>query len=83
MDEVDYQKIKKVEFLCRQAAVSFDLCFCEPDGTYYYVINSPAKEEQWIGRSRPFNTATDNVIEWLISLLTDEARKELVSKGKI
>jgi len=56
MDEVDYQRIREVEFLCRQTAVCFELNFSEPDGTYYYVINSPAKEEGWLGRSRSFNT---------------------------
>ncbi len=80
---INYQKIAKVEFLCRQNAVGFDLCFCESDGTYYYSINSPAPEEQWMGKNVSFDPATENVIEWLISILSDEAREELIIRGEI
>lgn len=69
--KTDYNILEKVRKLCYETSVSFELNYCGSDNTFYFVINSVFKKDEWIGKNYHFELACECVIEKL-----EEIQKE-------
>jgi len=66
---IDFSQLNKVYDAAQKAGVSFDLVYVEPDNSWYFVINSAASSDRWIGKNNSFEIACECVLEWLNQLI--------------
>jgi hypothetical protein len=54
-----------VQQKCLAKGVGFTLVYSEPQDAFYFVINSAAPGERYVGRTASLQLATERVLEWL------------------
>lgn len=58
-----FDKISNILELCKKNGAGFELHYCESDYTWYFVIDSPAPDESYIGKNRRlFDDAVEDAI---------------------
>ena len=65
---MNWESLEECLKLAKCAGVSFSLHYEEPADSWYGEVSSAAKNENWIGKSRSFDTAIADLIEFLDSL---------------
>ena len=64
-----WNKLQEVYDKARLAGVSFSVRYAESDNSWSFVISSPAPAENFVSKSRPFETAIEAALGWLNGLL--------------
>jgi hypothetical protein len=62
---MQWDRIFDVYKKSRMSGVSFSLVYEEACDTWYFTIDSPAPSERYVGKSRSYMGAVDDVLAWL------------------
>lgn len=67
-EKIDWFKLEKIYQLCRECSVSFSLNYEEGSDEFNIEINSSSKKENFISKSRSFDTVIEIGTDWLNSI---------------
>lgn len=71
-----FKDMNEVHWLCSMMQVGYNLVFCESEGSWYWMINSAAKGEEFIGKNYSLSSATACVLEHLFKIGKDYLCRE-------
>lgn len=68
----DFGLLNEVHKRCKELSVSWSMQYGEGEDNFYFIISSPAKEENYMTKDMDYKYALDSVIEFLKALKGDE-----------
>jgi len=62
---VRWDRLSKLQYMCINRGVGFTMVYSEVDDSFYFTIDTLPENDGFISKSRSFDIALEQTLEWL------------------